>query len=428
MSPIVGARPVPAKDSRCARPAPEQGAPCQRRNTITIRDPSTNEPTDDRCSDAWCACACPLHTPITRQTRPQTACPGRSHGAGSQALGQGYNTDQRCSCSSIDIGSAARGSENGSDVWNAAPMQSINRWTVRDGSAQDLAISAGGRRVARMKGRVRQWRDKRRRGSQLTGERPIQGRTPDSLLALHDAGYREVIDRLQSAGVVVDIGSGVGDETVRLAGDDRFVIGVDYFVPAAVAAQQSHGTPGAVSFIAADGAGTGLATGCAAAVCSSHIIEHFTDPSGHVAELARLTADDGAAFVLTPNKPADFENPYHVYLFEPEGLARMLAGAFDEVTVFGMDASQAVKDDFAARRATGEKILKIDVFDLRHKLPRRWYIKGYELGLKVVYRVLGDRYSGGSTGITDADFFIADDIEPTTPVLFAVARRPKRAP
>ncbi|MCB9390724.1 MAG: hypothetical protein H6512_14525 [Acidimicrobiia bacterium] len=83
-----------------------------------------------------------------------------------------------------------------------------------------------------MKGRVRQWRDKRRRGSQLTGERPIQGRTPDSLLALHGAGYREVIDRLQSAGVVVDIGSGVGDETVRLAGDDRFVIGVDYFVPA----------------------------------------------------------------------------------------------------------------------------------------------------------------------------------------------------
>ncbi|MCB9390725.1 MAG: hypothetical protein H6512_14530 [Acidimicrobiia bacterium] len=45
--------------------------------------------------------------------------------------------------------------------------------------------------------------------------------------------------------------------------------------------------------MAADGAGTGLATGCAAAVCSSHIIEHFTDPSGHVAELARLTADDG---------------------------------------------------------------------------------------------------------------------------------------
>ena len=30
----------------------------------------------------------------------------------------------------------------------------------------------------------------------LTGERPMEGATPDSLLALHDAGYREVIARL----------------------------------------------------------------------------------------------------------------------------------------------------------------------------------------------------------------------------------------
>ena len=30
----------------------------------------------------------------------------------------------------------------------------------------------------------------------LTGERPMEGATPDSLLALHDAGYREVVARL----------------------------------------------------------------------------------------------------------------------------------------------------------------------------------------------------------------------------------------
>ena len=29
----------------------------------------------------------------------------------------------------------------------------------------------------------------------LTGERPIEGSTPDSLLALHEAGYREVAAR-----------------------------------------------------------------------------------------------------------------------------------------------------------------------------------------------------------------------------------------
>ncbi len=32
----------------------------------------------------------------------------------------------------------------------------------------------------------------------LTGERPQQGVTPDSLLALHEAGYRAVLERLEA--------------------------------------------------------------------------------------------------------------------------------------------------------------------------------------------------------------------------------------
>ena len=54
--------------------------------------------------------------------------------------------------------------------------------------------------------------------------------------------------------------------------------------------------------------------------CSSHLIEHFTDPEPHVAELARVLKDDGVACVLTPNKPADFENPFHLHLFDRDEL------------------------------------------------------------------------------------------------------------
>ena len=35
-----------------------------------------------------------------------------------------------------------------------------------------------------------------RPGKRLTGERPMEGVTPDSLLALHAAGYRTIIERL----------------------------------------------------------------------------------------------------------------------------------------------------------------------------------------------------------------------------------------
>ena len=47
-------------------------------------------------------------------------------------------------------------------------------------------------------------------------------------------------------------------------------------------------------------------------------------PEHHVAELARVCTDDGTAFVITPNRPADFENPFHVYLFEADELASLL--------------------------------------------------------------------------------------------------------
>ena len=73
----------------------------------------------------------------------------------------------------------------------------------------------------------------------LTGERPMQGATPDSLLAFHDAGYREVVARLGS-GVVVDLGCGVGDETARLTGPDRFVVGVDYSADTMCEAAADH--------------------------------------------------------------------------------------------------------------------------------------------------------------------------------------------
>ncbi len=54
----------------------------------------------------------------------------------------------------------------------------------------------------------------------LTGERPIEGQTPDSLLALHAAGYREVRARV-GAGRMLDLGCGLADGTVGFAADDR---------------------------------------------------------------------------------------------------------------------------------------------------------------------------------------------------------------
>jgi len=256
----------------------------------------------------------------------------------------------------------------------------------------------------------------------LTGERPMQGETPDSLLALHSAGYREVRARM-ATGRFLDVGCGLGDESVGFAGDGRFVVGVDYDAETAASAVDHHGDSG-LRTECADGSRLGLRSDAFDDVCSSHLIEHFTEPEHHVREVSRVLAPGGTAYFHTPNEPADFENPYHVYLFGPDDLRDMLGRHFGSVEVHGLDATPEVKADFDTRRAMANKLLRLDPFGLRHKLPRGAFIWLHATGRRLAYRYTNTEQVGGASGITDEEFFLTDDIDDTTLVLFAVCRDP----
>jgi len=302
------------------------------------------------------------------------------------------------------------------------------------GSADAAArSSAGGARAA---GRARAAGGARR--TPLTGERPRRVGTPASLLALHDAGYRAVLERL-GHGRVLDVGCGEGFESLRFAGGGRQVVGVDYSYEASEAARRAahdsaagSGRP-AFSVAQMDAVALGLASSTFDAVCSSHLIEHFSDPSGHVAEVSRVLADTGAAFFLTPNAPADFENPFHLRLFERDDLGRLLHRYFAEVWVGGLDATERVKAEFAARRAKAEKLLRLDVFDLRHRMPRRWYLAMYTRLLPIAYALVARsercglvEARGEGAGAGGDQWFVADEVDEATLVLFAICRRPRR--
>jgi SAM-dependent methyltransferase len=268
--------------------------------------------------------------------------------------------------------------------------------------------------------------------ARLTGERPRRGATPASLLALHDAGYRAVLDRL-GMGRVLDVGCGEGFESLRFADPGRQVLGVDYAKEATAAARHLAravtGAPAAAFSVAQmDAAALGIAGGAFDAVCSSHLIEHFGDPTGHVAEMARVTAEHGTAFFLTPNAPADFENPFHLRLFGPAELAGVLHEHFSDVWVGGVDASDRVKAEFAARRAKAQRVLRLDVLDLRHRMPRSWYVSLYTRLLPLAYAIVARGERGGPPTPTagTSEWFVTDDVDETTLVLFAVCRRPRQ--
>lgn len=257
----------------------------------------------------------------------------------------------------------------------------------------------------------------------LTGERPIEGQTPDSLLALHAAGYREVRDRLEPGGSFLDLGCGLGDGTATFAADGRTLYGLDYDATTAAEARRGHRDADLLT-VCGDGAALPFESDTFDAVCSSHLIEHFVEPRFHVQEVSRVLAPGGTAFFITPNAPADFENPYHVYLFEPDDLAEMLGRSFADVEIIGLDATPTVKADFEKRRAMARRLLALDPLDLRHKLPREWFVALHAAGRRVAYRFMADEQGGGNSGITDAEFFTTSDIDPSTLVLLAVARKP----
>jgi SAM-dependent methyltransferase len=262
--------------------------------------------------------------------------------------------------------------------------------------------------------------------SRLTGERPQQGVTPDSLLALHEAGYRAVLDRIGD-GRILDVGCGQGFESARFLSPDRQVVGADYSAEAVETAAATYGSRG-LRVAQMNALDLGLAGESFDGACSSHLIEHFTDPEPHVAELSRVVKPDGVVCILTPNAPADFENPFHLHLFDRFELRAMLERHFDDVWLGGVDASPHVKEDFAARRIKAGKLLRLDVLDLRHRMPHRWYVWAYTRLLPLAYKLVARGDAGGLTGITADDWFVTEELDDTTLVLFAVAKRPRETP
>ncbi len=261
-------------------------------------------------------------------------------------------------------------------------------------------------------------------GRELTGERPVEGATPSGLLALHLAGYREVARALPPAGVVLDVGCGEGFAAAELVAPGRPVVGLELDPAAARRAAQRFGAAG-LRVLQADGERLPVGTASCAAVVSSHVIEHFWRPERHVAELARVLEPEGVALVVTPNEPADFENPHHVHLFRAEPLRALLDRFFQEVQVVGLQGSPAVAADFARRRRRAKALLALDVFDLRHRLPRGVYLGLYERVLPLAYRLLARSGQGPTFG--PEDFSVTERIDDDTLVLFATARRPRAA-
>jgi SAM-dependent methyltransferase len=198
-------------------------------------------------------------------------------------------------------------------------------------------------------------------------------------LARHRAAYSFAI-KLARDSRVLDLGCGTGYGSAELAEVSPLLVAIDRIAPDADYRRPS------LRYVRADLQGIPLAQQSFDLVVSFQVIEHLEDPTQYLAAIAALLRPGGTALITTPNAlQSDGENPFHVHEYEAEELRARLEGHFSEVELLGVGAGPAVAGYFSERLREIRRIVRIDPFGLRHRMPR-WLIDWLFARLAVVVR------------------------------------------
>ncbi len=156
----------------------------------------------------------------------------------------------------------------------------------------------------------------------------------------HLVAYR-MAGELAEGKRVIDVGCGEGYGPALLAVSAVDVLGVDITPEVIRHARACYGAPN-LSFEVMDVNSLDVPDGSLDLAVSLQVIEHLTDESGYIEEIARVLRPDGTALITTPNRltisPGSDApiNPFHLREYAPEEFRSELARHFGRVKVSGI--------------------------------------------------------------------------------------------
>lgn len=108
-------------------------------------------------------------------------------------------------------------------------------------------------------------------------------------------------------------------------------------------------------------------------VVTLQVIEHIEDDHVFLREIRRVMKPGGKAIISTPNINYTLSrNPWHVREYTPAQLKALLEQYFPgQVELKGVKGSEAVMKYHEQNRRSVQRIMRWDIFDLQHKLPRQ---------------------------------------------------------
>jgi 2-polyprenyl-3-methyl-5-hydroxy-6-metoxy-1,4-benzoquinol methylase len=236
----------------------------------------------------------------------------------------------------------------------------------------------------------------------FTGERLPEGdRLFEADLARHLAAY--LVARPYCAGrAVLDAGCGEGYGAALVAEVAASVVGVDRSAAALARARARHGSA-RVRFACVDLERLDALRARFDVVLNFQVLEHLADPRRLLAQLAAHVVPGGVLVLTTPNRPMSVpENPYHVHEYMAEELRAVLAPYFGRVEVRGVAGNAKVTAYEEARRREVARILRLDPFGLRNRLPAPVVRFAFARLAKVVRRNVAR--NGRSADIAPEDF------------------------
>jgi SAM-dependent methyltransferase len=112
-------------------------------------------------------------------------------------------------------------------------------------------------------------------------------------------------------------------------------------------------------------------------VISFQVIEHVDDVEAYLGEIRRVSRTGASILIVTPNRNhrlADGERPwnrYHVREFNPAELEAVLAGALEDVELYGINGTPLLEAVERERVARARRLARFDRLGLRYVLPER---------------------------------------------------------
>ena len=110
-------------------------------------------------------------------------------------------------------------------------------------------------------------------------------------------------------------------------------------------------------------------------VISFQVIEHIKRDKDFVKEVSRVLRKGGKFIVSTPNAPMSLtRNPWHIREYTEQQLRNLLAADFSSIEAYGVNGNEKIMQYYEQNRLSVERIMRYDILDLQHRLPR-WILQ-----------------------------------------------------